>query len=92
MTASEARCGERLRQRHGHAPKDKALSRWEGGPQADRLEASNLVRPESAMLSSYTPYVIEKLTSQRHHVDVHAMVPSRRRSDRASPPGRRRAR
>lgn len=72
----------RLRHPWSRDSKDKALSRWDGPPQADRLEIPDLVRQESAMLSSYTPYVIEKLTSNREHLLVHVAAPSRRRYER----------
>ncbi|MGH3479451.1 MAG: hypothetical protein ACRDQD_21775 [Nocardioidaceae bacterium] len=41
------------------------------------------------MLSSYTPYVVTRLTDRREHVHVRAMTPTRRRAGRraAGSPG-----
>ena len=59
--------------------KDKAISRWGRHPQGWSLDASDLTRWETPMLSSYTPYVITRLTYRRRPAGLLTTTARRRR-------------
>jgi len=74
------RPSSRLRLSDVGETQDKALSRWEGPPQARSLEASETHVQGELMMSSYTPYVIERLTYRRRPSGLLVTSARRRRS------------
>lgn len=74
------RSSPRLRLCDAGQTEDKALSRWESPPQESNVEASEPIDRETSMLSSYTPYVISRLTYRRQSSGLLTTSARRRRA------------